>query len=167
MEYVLAIDPGQKESGFVKLKYNKRNKNFKIIEKGILENNKILKKIYFFKLIINPTEKRFITIESITSYGMPIGQSTIDSIYWVGRFHQKAIENDIKTILIPRKDIKLYLCGNCRAKDKNIRQRLIDKFGLPGTKKNPGKLCGISNHTWAALATGVVFLEQKYNCEIN
>jgi hypothetical protein len=42
-----------------------------------------------------------------------------------------------------------------RAKDSNIRQALIDRFGEPGTKKVPGLLYGIKKDEWSALALGV------------
>jgi len=158
IEYVLGIDPGPEKSGYVILRYNIKNKTFIITEKVILKNEELFKKIFLFRFATNPT----IVIEQLTSFGMAIGQTTMDSIFWTGRFYQKSIQCKIEVILISRKEIKLSLCGNYRAKDKNIRQRLIDKFGLPGTKKQPGKLYGISNHLWSSLAAAVVFLEKKY-----
>jgi hypothetical protein len=46
-----------------------------------------------------------------------------------------------------------------RAKDANIRQALIDRFGAVGTKKMPGPLFGVSSHYWAALAVAVYAAE--------
>ena len=54
----------------------------------------------------------------------------------------------------------MALCKNNRAKDKNIRQALIDRFGpgkaAIGTKKAPGPLYGLKSHLWSALAVAVV-----------
>ena len=44
-----------------------------------------------------------------------------------------------------------------RAKDSNIRQALIDRFGVVGTKKNPGWFYGVSKDVWAAIAVGVTY----------
>ena len=38
---------------------------------------------------------------------------------------------------IYRKEEKMNICHTMRAKDSNIRQALIDRFGEVGTKKNP------------------------------
>ena len=60
-----------------------------------------------------------------------------------------------------------------KAKDSNIRQALIDRFGPVGTKKNPGWFYGVSKDVWAAIAVGGVtfhdlYLEgQGYEKEIN
>ncbi len=66
--------------------------------------------------------------------------------------------------LLKRFDVKLHLCGNARAKDTNIRQALIDRFGgiegkskAVGTKKAPGPLYGCKSHMWAALAVAVTW----------
>jgi hypothetical protein len=75
---------------------------------------------------------------------------------WIGRFIEVA---RCEVRLCYRKDIKLFLCGSMRAKDGNIRQRLIDIFGPQGTKKQPGATYGIKSHTWAALAVAVYAAE--------
>ncbi|MEY3205038.1 MAG: hypothetical protein RLZZ21_1369 [Planctomycetota bacterium] len=91
-----------------------------------------------------------IACEWIESFGMPVGQSIFQTVFAIGGFAQHA-----RLRLIPRRDVKLHLCGSPRAKDGNIRQALIDRFGPVGTKKSPGPLFGISSHRWAALAVAV------------
>ncbi|HBC95047.1 MAG TPA: hypothetical protein DCZ10_19680, partial [Pelotomaculum sp.] len=58
-----------------------------------------------------------------------------------------------------RKDEKINLCGSMRAKDGNIRQALIDRFGIVGTKKSPGWFYGVSKDVWAAIAVGVTYYD--------
>lgn len=89
-----------------------------------------------------------IAIEWIESYGMAVGQDVFRTVFQIGRLQQQlgAVR------LIPRRDVKLTLCGSARAKDTNIRQALIDAIGPVGTKKNPGPLYGVTGHYWAALA---------------
>ena len=89
-----------------------------------------------------------IAIEWIESYGMAVGQDVFCTVFQIGRMQQQlgAVR------LIPRRDVKLTLCGSARAKDTNIRQALIDAIGPVGTKKNPGPLYGVTGHYWAALA---------------
>jgi hypothetical protein len=54
-----------------------------------------------------------------------------------------------------------------KAKDGNIRQALIDRFGPVGTKKNPGWFYGFSGDVWQAYAVGVTYADmQKDNREV-
>lgn len=70
----------------------------------------------------------------IASYGMPVGKEIFDTCVWIGRFIE-ANDKDYKFVY--RKDEKINLCNSMKAKDSNIRQALIDRFGEVGTKKNP------------------------------
>lgn len=91
-----------------------------------------------------------VACEWIECYGMAVGREVFETVFAVGTF---AAAVDVR--LIPRRDVKLHLCQSPRAKDPNIRQALIDRFGPTGTKKNPGPLLGIAGHRWAALAVAV------------
>lgn len=99
-----------------------------------------------------------IVIEMVSSYGMAVGKSVFETVYWIGRFSE-AVGGAQR---IYRKDIKLQLCGNFKAKDPEVRQALIDRFGglggkeaAIGKKATPGPLYGIKSHLWAALAVAV------------
>ena len=62
--------------------------------------------------------------------------------------------------MLPRRAVKLALCGDSRAKDANIRQELIDRFGgsaAIGRKAAPGLLYGISRDASSALAIAVTY----------
>lgn len=91
---------------------------------------------------------------------MPVGKEVFDTCIFVGRFQQSWRDpNAVR--LIYRRDVKLHLCGNARAKDSNIRQALIDKLGPAGTLRAKGPLYGVKSHAWAALAVAVTALETK------
>lgn len=112
-----------------------------------------------------------VVIEEIASYGMPVGREVFQTCIWIGRFIQVWQVCEWETgvphtwSLLPRKDVKLALCGSPRAKDANIRQALIDRYGgkakAVGTKKQPGPLYGIRSHCWAALALAVTYQEKQ------
>ena len=55
----------------------------------------------------------------------------------------------------------MNLCYDSRAKDGNIRQALIDRFGPVGTKKAPGWFYGVSKDVWAAVAVGVTWADKQ------
>jgi hypothetical protein len=141
---LLAIDPGTTESAYVVM-----DDNLRIIKAEILPNDILLDCIGF-------TPIHAMAIEMIEGLGMPVGKETFETVWWIGRFCQASRAPFHR---IYRKDVKLHLCGNHRAKDANIRQALLDKLGPQGTKKNPGPTYGISKHMWSALAVGVTYLE--------
>ena len=94
-------------------------------------------------------------IERVASYGMPVGEEIFKTVYWSGRFAQSFGADNVQRV--PRLKAKLHLCHDSRAKDANIRQALIDRFGKPGTKKEPSILYGITGDLWAALALAVTW----------
>jgi hypothetical protein len=63
----------------------------------------------------------------------------------------------------------MFLCNSMRAKDANIRRRVLDIFPATGggktpqigTKGHPGPLYGVTSHAISALALGLTF---KYGC---
>jgi hypothetical protein len=147
---ILAIDPGTEESAFALWD----NKEEKLYDKGILRNIDLLEKLEY--LSKDKNIDCHVAIEMIQSYGMPIGKETIETVYWIGQF-MHAWKNKNPAVLIFRKDIKLHHCQSMKAKDANIRQSLIDRFGDPGVKKNQGKLYGVSKDVWSAVAIAVYY----------
>jgi hypothetical protein len=140
---ILAIDPGSKESAWVIFEGSVEN----ILSFGFETNEICLNQIQ-----IRCGTPDMLAIESIEGFGMTAGQELFDTCFWSGRFCQ-AFTGEFQRL--GRKAIKIHLCGNSTAKDKDIREALIYRYGDPGTKRNPGKLYGISGHCWSALAVAV------------
>ena len=91
---------------------------------------------------------------------MPVGREVFETVYWIGRFAQAA--QPVEHTLVSRGAVKMHLCGSKRAKDSNIRQALIDRFGgsaAIGRKADPGPLYGISGDVWSALAVAVTWYD--------
>lgn len=76
-------------------------------------------------------------IEMVASYGMAVGATVFETCVAIGQFKEIAMRQNIPVEFIYRKDEKMNLCHSMKAKDSNIRQALIDRFGEVGTKKNP------------------------------
>jgi len=144
---VLAIDPGVAESGYCVYDGFVR-------ESGTVENARLLE-----WLPAHPADT--LAIEMITSYGMPVGREVFETCVWIGRF-QQAWRAPEEVRLIPRRDIKMTLCANARAKDANIRRALIDLVGPQGVKRAPGPTYGVKSHAWAALAVAVCAVDKEY-----
>lgn len=146
---VLAIDPGTDKSAYIV--WNSSIE--RVSQSGIVVNGSLST-----QLRNAPEFCDFIACEMIASYGMAVGKETFETCLWIGRFQEAA---SAPFELVYRRDIKLHLCGTARAKDANIRQALIDKYGAPGTKKNPGPTHGITSHLWSALAVADYALSQQ------
>ena len=152
---ILAIDPGSEQSAWVL--YDEPNKL--PIEFAKEPNDVILERMRGLK-----EQADEIAIEMIASYGMGVGQTIFDTCVWVGRYHQLWIELGGQVTLIFRKDVKLHLCGATRAKDSNVRQAIMDRYGSDkktsiGNKKNPGPLYGVVSDIWAALGVAIAYCE--------
>lgn len=143
---ILAIDPGNTESAYVTL-----DDNLKPLDFAKIKNEDLI------RMLENGDYGIYnVVIEMIASYGMAVGKEVFETCVWIGRFTQVASEfTEVKYIY--RKDEKINLCGTMKAKDSNIRQALIDRFGVVGTKKNPGFFYGFKKDIWAAMAVGVTY----------
>jgi len=148
---VICIDPGTTHSGVVIF----NGKNIDDAWSDYLNDDLI---VFLRKILIS-----HMAIEGIASYGMSVGATTFETVEWIGRFREAFGYK--KTTKIYRKDVKMFLCGSMRAKDANIRRRILDLFPplgggktpQVGIKKNPGPLYGISSHSWSALAVGLTY----------
>ena len=153
---LLAIDPGTIQSAFVL--WDGR----KIFNADIRPNQLIIQYIY------EANHERFV-MEKVESYGMPVGATVFDTVFWSGRFveahlfaadEDAQVQSDKDYYRMPRREVKLHLCNSARAKDGNIRQALIDRFGPITTKKNPNPVHGdvkIRKDIWAAFALAVTW----------
>ena len=153
---ILAIDPGTEDSAYVIWDGDR------LMGGGFVANKYLLDHI---PMIIQHYEITDVPIEMIASYGMPVGATTFETCVWIGRFMQVAIDNQISRVeQVYRKDVKMHLCYNNRAKDSNVNQALRDRFGEKSTKKNPNLTYGdmkMNNHTWAAFAMAVYYFDTR------
>jgi hypothetical protein len=153
---ILAIDPGNIESAYCLI----NKETYEPIEFGKIENDELRYKIiegdfgYYHDF----------AIEMIASYGMAVGKEVFDTCVWIGRFIEAS--RTLHPRYIYRKDVKMNLCNSMKAKDSNIIQALIDRFGVVGTKKNKGFFYGFKADIWSAYAVGVTYLDKEKLCGI-
>lgn len=147
---ILAIDPGPEVQSFV-IFDGKR-----VVSGGNVSVEEL-------SAILRDNPGLLTACEYIDFIGMAAGAQIFATVFNCGRLYAAATVMR----LIPRRDIKLHLCGTHRAKDANVRQALIDKVGPVGTKKNPGPCYGVSSHLWAALAVAVTATDcERTNHEV-
>lgn len=159
---ILAIDPGNIESAFVVVTDDLSS----VIDKGKLPNADLER--YIECAPIRPWYRndpvKHIAMEMVACYGMPVGAEVFETCVQIGRFgrHIEIVwGNVINYQRIYRMEEKTAICHNSRARDSNIRQALIDRFGVVGTKKNPGYFYGFKKDIWAAMAVAVTY-HDKY-----
>lgn len=182
---LLALDPGPCDTAYVMLELDQPTAaRFRIAAKGFVPNVQVLDDV-IPSLIPAVDAMRMlphssadlgasdvagggvhVVSEAIQAMGMSVGSETFDTCIWIGRFMQRALMCGATFDRIKRTEIKLHLCGTPRAKDTNVRQALIDRFGpgraaAVGTKKAPGPLHGIAGHRWSALAVAVTWLDHN------
>jgi hypothetical protein len=143
MTNLVAIDPGPEKSAWVLF-------DEAPVMAGIDDNEKLVREIEFL-------DTTHLAVEMVASYGMPVGREVFETAFWAGRFVEAWFGTWEK---VYRSDVKMFLCGNMRAKDSHIRQALIDLYPRTGggkcpqigTKAKPGPLYGFKKDMWAALA---------------
>lgn len=156
--WIMAVDPGTTQSAVVRIAQGE-NGEIQIDPFGIRPNVELLSRLRF------GMTRYILIIEKIESFGMAVGESTFETVDWSGRFREAHENKGGRVVRLTRRAIKLHLCGTSRAKDGNIRQALIDRFGgkdvAIGYKDSPGLLFGIKSHLWAALAVGVTYYDMQ------
>lgn len=146
---ILAIDPGDQLSAFVV--YDGKRP----VDHGKLGNDA-------FVHIVRAKHPQcsHLAIEMAESFGAKVWNQVFLATLWAGRFVE-AFGGPYT--LMSRQKTKLYVTGNPRARDAQVRACLIDRYGgkdvALGTKAAPGPLFGLTADRWAALALAVAYSE--------
>ena len=144
---IYAIDPGTQQSALLVVC------DSGTVSGRILPNVDLL--VYLRGVAAN--QSAHLVVEEIQSYGMAVGREVFETVMWSGRFIEAWNSRGLPFSLMPRRDVKLTLCGSPKAKDPNIRQALIDRYGGAASAKKGGPLAGIKSHLWAALAVAETY----------
>lgn len=152
---ILGIDPGTTESGVAIYDTDSHTVPYM----GVVDNETVLRDV-----MLNSFDT--VAIEMVASYGMPVGATTFETVYWIGRFAERCMnrvgeENVFR--YYKKTDINPTICFNSNVKDKNISAALRSMFPQDGggknpsvgTKKQPGSLFGMSSHMYPALAVAM------------
>jgi len=149
---ILAIDPGPEQSAYCVYDTETQTP----MSWGKCDNLMAL-------VHVNFADADRLAVEMVASYGMPVGAEVFATCVWAGRFIERWMPGDVR--LVYRRDVKLHLCGDSRAKDANIRQAIIDRYGgkakAIGLKATPGVLYGLSGDCWSALGVAITAAETE------
>lgn len=120
----LAIDPGDTHSGWVAYTRDEDELGYlKLHGYGKDKNSKLRKAMH---KAVKGLRKTHLAIETPRPSGMPVGAETMETMVQIGRFLQMWPG---PWTYVFRPDVKIYVCGAVNAKDSNVRQSLIDRFG--------------------------------------
>lgn len=155
---LLAIDPGPVESAYVV---------FDVASCSPLRWQKVPNEKLRAEIRITRCDR--LAVEMIASYGMPVGAEVFETCVWIGRLVELWVGRTgawFPPEMVFRREVSLHLCGSARAKDPNVRQALIDRYGpgkdlAIGKKASPGVLYGMSGDCWAALGVAVTAAETR------
>ncbi len=161
--HVLSIDPGSERSGWVI--QVRTSAGWEVRSHGLDDNARVLAGLrsHRFDPYYTPD---LVVIEWTAPRGMLASAQLFETLWWAGRFAEAWHPGRVERLA--RLEVKKHLCGAANAKDSNVHQALIDRFGgiggkaaAVGTKASPGPLHGIVRDIWAALAVGVTWIDQQ------
>jgi len=177
MSLIMCVDPGPEQSAFVTVRPDPDAPGGLVITAFSIAPNAVIRQD-IWKFAISQDSHR-IVFEQVACMGLAVGAEVLETCVWTGRF-MEVFESawHVTAHRIPRVPIKVHLCGSARAKDANVRQALIDRFGgqkalqkakapkvnrkgeVVSHKVLAGPLAGISSHCWSALALACVYVDR-------
>jgi len=150
MTVIVAIDPGPVQSAWLRFATHPLTGD-RVESFAIWPNDELLRGLRGDLHLMRGVD--IVVIEKIEAFGMAVGAEVFETVYVSGQMAEAA--RPLTVDRLGRKAVKIHLCGSMRAKDPNIRQSLIDRFGGPdaiGKKAKPGPLYGVAGDVWSALA---------------
>lgn len=163
---ILAIDPGNESTAFVV--WNGKQ----IITKDKLPNKD-------FKALLDTGHTMLweideVCIETISSYGMAVGQTSFDTCIWIGIYKECLEKRGLQVKLIFRGSVKMHHCHSLTGvNDAAINTVLKKKYGEDNTIKTPNEVYwnesvknfggakSMNGDIWAAFALATFYLEPK------
>lgn len=112
---ILCIDPGYLESAYVLLDGNTPIEWDKIPNDALLNH-------------LDEIKADAMIMEQIEGFGMPAGKELFETVFVSGRMCEKWGRRGVWHRM-PRKEVKIEICGTTKANDANVRQALIDRYG--------------------------------------
>lgn len=143
---VIGIDPGTKQSAYVAW-----DGEF-VRELGTVENPALA------KYLRTADRAACVVFESVESYGMNVGRSIFQTIFWTGRLFQIARDTigPKQVSRLPRRAVKKHLQLGPGAGDKDVRRALIRRLD-----RHPEQWHNLKSHQWSALAIAVTWWDTE------
>lgn len=156
---IIGIDPGTFNSAYVELL-----DNFTVGRNDDIPNEAL------FDIIEDAPEGTVYAIET-PSPGAVWGHDLNETLWWAGRYYDRAVVYGHYAYRPTRTQIRLHLLGTAHGNDSLVRAAVMNAFctahgldekSVKGKKKTPGPLYGIGgSHKFAALAAALLVKEQN------
>ncbi len=151
MKRILAIDPGNEVSGWVKYDLELGRP---VAHGNATPNEELVR-------IVKQTSTRssVLIVEMFKPRGQPLYIQLVWTAVWIGRFVQAW---GGRWDHLYRETVKHHLTGRTNSKDANVNVAVRERWGgrkSVGKKDSPGPLYGIAKHAWPALAVAVAYAE--------
>ena len=115
---IIGIDPGPEQSAYCLI-----GNDYRPHRAAKVDNSELL------EIVAALEESTYLAIESIQSYGAPVGRETFETCYQIGRIQQAATSTGKSFTLYPRPEYSKAICGCQRVNDAVLRQALLLRFG--------------------------------------
>lgn len=150
MKIIIGIDPGPTQTAYAII-----DGRYGVVEADKIPNKDFIDMLVYLPFRNDPTGNiAHAAIESIQSYGMPVGKETFETCYMIGRIMECFDRNDTPYTLYPRPVYAKSICGVGKISDSVLRQALLLRFG--GDKKGepmyPLKGCSDKRSAFAVAA---------------
>ena len=164
--FILAIDPGTKESGVCLA----HTEDYKPMWCSKIQNEDLFPEAIseLLRMGVNRGDVQ-VVIERMQGNNMPVSSDVFLTCEWIGRFDvlfKSVMFNDSGYVF--RREEYRALCSNIYGhNDKGVRNALVDRFayGMPGfgkgTKKKPGWFYGFAADAWSAYAIAVTYIDRE------
>lgn len=117
----------------------------------------------------------FVVFEGLSSYGKRIGESTINTLLWMGRmihaYDRRRDFGETRSQIVLRRTVAAHLVGSRRKGDPTmdtmVKHAVAERFGgmgatlqsVKGKASDPGPCYGFSEDIWQAAGLAIAYLE--------
>src|SRR3546814_13576119 len=99
--------------------------------------------------MIGASDVETLAIERFEARGMPMGEDSIETVIWTGRFVQ-AWRDHASVRMVKRRAVQSHRWSSARAKDPHVRDALHDPDGAPGHQASAAAQYGGTTRAWPA-----------------
>jgi len=128
---IIGIDPGSTHSGVCIIGPGK------IKHPNILSADKIANADLMHMLRAIWVDTSEIAIEGFACQGRPVGDSSIQTMYFIGRLLQKAEDRDISITVYKRREYGQWITAGGKLNDATLRAGLESIYGPSAKKTDP------------------------------
>jgi len=143
---ILAVDTGTKESAIVAIESD--TDLCAGFPHGIYPNHKV-------ERILETILSDCVVFEHFKASGQPMGNSSVETIWWEGRFTKCGYAT--KYLMERREVLKILGIRFGKSADSNVYQWCLNSYGPKGNPKNPGPTFGFKSHMWQSLGLAAAF----------